>query len=131
MISVNATFKWNERTRINLEKAPEKIMRSIARQTLDLTGSSKVVANSSGASYKLPPGHRSGQTERSMYENAVQGDYETGFYIGNFTDYASYVYEPRRSVQWTNPNTKTKWFEYIWKRHHSTIIETAIKENKI
>lgn len=116
---ISATFKWNEKTRINLQKAPEKIMRSIARQTLDLTGSSKVTA------------YDTGKTERSMYTQGVQGDYETGFYIGNFTDYASYVYEPRRSVQWTNPNTKTKWFEYIWKRHHSTIIETAIKENKI
>ena len=119
MISVNATFKWNERTRINLEKAPEKIMRSIARQTLDLTGSSKVTA------------YDTGKTEGSMYTHGVQGDMNSGLYIGNFTDYAEYVYEPRRKVHWTNPHTKPKWFEYTWKAHHSTIINTAIKENKI
>ena len=130
MISVEATFKWNEKVRINLQKAPEKVVRAIARQTLDLTGSSKVVANSIGASYKLPPGHSSGSLERSMYTHGVQGDYSSGFYIGNFTDYAHYVY-PKSNVHWTNPNTKTKWFEYIWEKHGSGIINTAIKEYKI
>ena len=61
MISVNASFKWNERTRINLQKAPEKIMRSIANQTLKLTGSSKIVA------------YRDGDTEGTMYEKRCTG----------------------------------------------------------
>ncbi len=118
MMSIEATFKWNEKTRINLQQAPEKIMRAIARQTLDLTGSSKVTA------------YDTGKTERSMYAQGVQGDYSSGFYIGNFTDYASYVY-PKSNVHWTNPNTKTKWFEYIWEKHGSGIIDTAVKEYKI
>lgn len=118
MISVNATFKWNQKAKINLQKAPEKVMRSIARQTLDLTGSSKVTA------------YRHGDTERSMYTEGVQGNYESGFYIGNFTDYAMYVY-PKANVHWTNPNTKTRWFEYIWKTKGSGIIDRAIKENKL
>lgn len=130
MMSVSATFKWNEKTKLMLQNAPEKVVRSIARRTLDLTGSSKVVANSSGARYKLPPGHRSGMLERSMYTGGVKGDYVSGFYIGNFTDYAMYVY-PKTGVHWTNPNTKTKWFEYIWDKHGSGIIDSAIKENKI
>lgn len=130
MMSVEATLKWNEKTRINLQQAPEKVMRMIARQTLDLTGSSKVVANSSGARYKLPPGHRSGDTERSMFEKGVQGDMSTGLYIGNFTDYAMYVY-PKSNVHWTNPNTKTKWFEHIWTTKGSGIIDRAVKECKI
>ena len=44
MISINATFKWNDRTKIMLSQAPEKILRQIARQTLDFTGSTKVTA---------------------------------------------------------------------------------------
>lgn len=119
MISAKATFKWNERTKINLEKAPEKIMRSIARQTLDLTGSAKVVAR------------RDGDTEDTMYSEGIKGDFKTGLYIGNFTDYASYVYEPKRRVHWTNPNTKPKWFEYIWQKNKSSIIKTAIKETNL
>ena len=118
MISINATFKWNEKIKINLQKAPEKILRQIARQTLDLTGSSKVTA------------HRSGKTEQTMYSEGVQGDFQNGFYIGNFTDYASYVYE-KKGVNWTNTNTKTKWFEYIWQKHGGMIISNAIKENKL
>lgn len=131
MIEASATLKWNNKTKKALEEAPEKMLRQIARETLELTGSSKVVANSSGAPYKLPRGHRSGQTERSMYEHGVKGDYASGFYIGNFTDYATYVYEPHRKVTWTNPNTQPKWFEYIWQKHGKLILDTAIKEYKL
>ena len=118
MISINATLKWNEKTKINLQKAPEKIMYQIARETLDLTGSSKVTA------------YDTGKTEQSMYKEGVKGDFNSGYYIGNFTDYASYVYY-KSGVNWTNPNTKTKWFEYIWKKHGNSIINNAIKEYKI
>ena len=126
----SATFKWNEKTKIMLQEAPEKILRQVARQTLDYTGSSKVVANSIGANYKLPAGHTSGATEQSMYSHGVQGDYNTGLYIGNFTDYASIVYV-KNNVTWTNPNTKTKWFEYIWEKYGKGIIENACKVNKL
>lgn len=118
MISVDASFKWNEKTKIMLQNAPEKIVRQIARQTLDYTGSTKVTA------------YDTGKTERSMYSHGVQGDYKTGFYIGNFTDYAQYVYG-RYGVTWTNPNTQPKWFEYIWEKYGKGIIDNACKVNKL
>ena len=118
MIKASATLKWNERTKILLSQAPEKIMKQIARQTLDYTGSEKVTA------------YLSGKTEQSMYAHGVQGDMETGFYIGNFTDYAEYVY-PKSNVNWTNPNTQTRWFEYIWNKHGRGIVENAISVNKL
>lgn len=130
MIEVSASFEWNDKTKKLLKEAPEKMLRQIARQTLDYTGSTKVVANSSGARYKLPPGHRSGETEQSMYSQGVQGDYENGFYIGNFTSYASYVYV-KENVNWTNPNTKTKWFEFTWEKYGKGITDNAVKVNKI
>lgn len=114
----SATFKWNEKTKIMLQEAPEKILRQVARQTLDYTGSNKVTA------------YNTGKTEQSMYSHGVQGDYNTGLYIGNFTDYASYVY-PKTNVTWTNPNTKPKWFEYIWEKYGKGILENACKVNKI
>lgn len=115
---VEAEFKWNEKTKILLGEAPEKVLFAIARQTLDYTGTSKVVA------------YRKGKTEGTMLSEGVKGDFNSGFYIGNFTDYASYVYV-KEGVNWTNPNTKTKWFEYIWKKHGKTITQNAIKEYKI
>lgn len=114
----SATFKWNEKTKIMLQEAPEKILRQVARQTLDYTGSNKVTA------------YNTGKTEQSMYSHGVQGDYNTGLYIGNFTDYASIVYV-KNNVTWTNPNTKTKWFEYIWEKYGKGIIENACKVNKL
>lgn len=117
-MNVSATFKWNEKTKILLNQAPEKILRQVARQTLDYTGSSKVTA------------YDTGKTERSMYAQGVQGDFQTGLYIGNFTDYAEYVYA-KENVAWTNPNTQPKWFEYIWNKYGKGIIENACKVNKI
>lgn len=126
-MQVSASFKWNDKTKMKLNNASEIILRAIARQTLDYTGSSKVVANSSGASYKLPAGHSSGKTEQTMFSEGVQGNKEQGFYIGNFTDYASYVY-PKTNVVWTNPNTQTRWFEYIWRKYGTGITNNSIKE---
>ena len=112
---VDATFKWNDKTKQKLGNASEIVVRAIARQTLDYTGSNKVTA------------YNTGKTEQSMYSHGVQGDSIQGFYIGNFTDYASYVY-PKSNVNWTNPNTKTRWFEYIWKKYGSGITNNAVKE---
>lgn len=118
MISINATFKWNDRTKIMLSQAPEKILRQIARQTLDFTGSTKVTA------------YKTGKTEQSMFSQGVQGDYERGFYIGNFTDYAMYPYK-MGNVNWTNPSTQPKWFEYVWDKYGKGIIDNACKVNKL
>lgn len=118
MIEVSASFKWNDKAKQLLSSVPEKMVRQIARQTLDYTGSTKVTA------------YDTGKTERSMYSQGVQGDYKTGFYIGNFTAYASYVYV-KENVNWTNPNTKSKWFEFIWKKYGKGITDNAVKANKI
>lgn len=117
-MQVSATFKWNDKTKLMLEQAPEKIMRMIARQTLDYTGSNKVTA------------YLTGKTEQSMYTHGVQGDYNTGLYIGNFTDYAEIVYN-KTGVNWTNPNTQPKWFEFIWTKYGKGITDNACKVNKI
>lgn len=118
MINVSASFQWNDKTKIALSQAPEKIMRQIARQTLDYTGSTKVTA------------YDTGKTERSMFSQGVQGDYDRGFYIGNFTDYAQYPYN-MSGVNWTNPATQSKWFEYIWEKYGKGIIDNACKVNKL
>lgn len=130
MISVSATFNWNDKTKILLSQAPEKILRQIARQTLDFTADTHVIANSNGAPYRLPAGHKSGETQSSTIRGGVKGDYATGFYIGSFTDYAKYVYG-REGVVWTNPNTQSKWFEYTWDKYGKGIIDNACKVNKL
>ena len=115
MMQVSASFNWNDKTKMKLDNASEIILRAIARQTLDYTGSSKVTA------------YNTGKTEQTMFSEGVQGDVNSGFYIGNFTDYASYVY-PKTNVVWTNPNTQTRWFEYIWKKYGKGITDNSIKE---
>lgn len=117
-MTIDASFEWNKHTKKLLEEAPEKMLRQVARMTLDLTGSSKVTA------------YNTGKTEQSMYTAGVAGNMNSGFYIGNFTNYASYVY-PKHNVHWTNPNTQPKWFEYIWERNGQMITDTAIRDYKL
>ena len=118
MISASATFKWNDKTKIMLQQAPEKILKQIARQTLDYTGSTKFTA------------YNTGKTEQSMYSHGVEGNFKQGFYIGDFTDYAAYVYQ-KHGVNWTNPNTKPKWFEHTWQKYGKGIVENAVRSYKL
>lgn len=130
MISIDASFNWNNKTKKALQNAPEKTIRLIARQTLDFTVDSKFVPSSEGAPYRIPANHRSGELERSTSGGGVKGDYATGIYIGSFTDYAQYVYG-RQGVHWTRGSTKPKWFEYTWEKYGKGILANACKVNKL
>ena len=61
VMQVSASFKWNDKTKMKLNNASEIILRAIARQTLDYTGSSKVTA------------YNTGKTEQTMFSEGVQG----------------------------------------------------------
>jgi hypothetical protein len=99
----STTYSFTIRARVRQTNDKTKIANAITMKV----GEGEAVDISSGAKFK-----------------------DTQFYIGNFTDYASYVY-PKENVAWTNPNTKTKWFEYIWTKYGKGIIDNAIAVNKL
>lgn len=116
-MKVSVSININQNTINKVEALPDKVMYAIARQTLDMTGSTKATA------------YKTGKTERSMYSNGVQQDSQ-GYYIGNFTNYASRVYA-LENANWTNPNTKPHWFDFTWKRYGQTITNDCVRRYKV
>lgn len=116
-MDVTFEFKWNSKTKKGLEKVPDEILYTIAKQTLDLstpqTPMSKIV------------GH-AGTLRRSGIAGGVRGG-SGDYYIGSYTNYASRVWK-MENVHWTTPGTNNKWYARTLKKHSSTIINNAINK---
>ena len=136
MIRTKAELHWNENTKRLLTQAPDKMMYAIARRTLDEVGSSKITP------------YDTGRMERSMYSSGVKKDGQ-GYYIGNFTDYASIVYSMGNSTSWSSstkqgsttitygygqstnwsrPTTEPQWFDYYWNLRGAGITDECVRE---
>lgn len=117
-MKVSATFEWDKTIKKKIEQMPDRMMYAIARTTLDNVGSMQVTP------------YLSGRTEQSMFSEGVQKDAE-GYYIGNFTDYASYVYKMPQSTNWTRPSSKAQWFETVWQQKGEAITNEQIARYKL
>lgn len=113
------TVKYNQTTMNKLKKLPDKEVYEIARQTLDRVGSMKITP------------YRTGRMENSMFSNGVKKGSNNSYTIGNYTDYASYVYKKPQSTKWTNPNSKAKWFEYFWKSQGTNVLNSVVARNRL
>ena len=113
-MSSNPTIHFNARTFDALANCNDRVTYAIARQTLDMVGHQKVVA------------YKSGDTEGTMYSNGVQEDSQ-GYYIGNFTPYASRVYRMGEGTNWTRKTTRPQWFHSIWNEYGEMITENCIR----
>jgi len=114
----SVVFKINDKTMKELEKLPDKVCYAVARQFLDRIGSSKVTP------------YKTGKMEMSMFSSGVKGS-NGNYYIGNFVNYAGYVYAFPQSVNWTNPLSKAQWFETFWKSQGKSILENVVARYKI
>lgn len=118
MIRTKAELHWNERTKTLLKQAPDKMMYAIARRTLDEVGSSKITP------------YDTGRMERSMYSSGVKQDSQ-GYYIGDFTDYATYVYDYGNETNWSRPTTEPQWFDSYWKMRGAGITDECVREYRL
>lgn len=112
-MSSDVTIKFNKNTIQKLYEANDKVVYAIARQTLDRVGEAEATA------------YKTGATQRSMFARGVQADSE-GYYIGDFTSYAIYVYKLKKA-NWTNPRTRPQWFHTIWQEQGDLITENCIR----
>lgn len=110
---MDVKISYNNKTLDKIENANDRIMYAIARRMIDQVGNLKATA------------YRSGETERSMFTHGVGQD-DQGYYIGNFTSYASSVYKLKRA-NWTNKLTKPQWFHTVWKEY-GDIIQKEVAE---
>lgn len=116
---MSVTVKYNKATFKKLKELPDKDIYEIARQTLDRVGSMKITP------------YKTGRMENSMFSNGVKKSSSGVYTIGNYTSYAKYVYKKPQNTKWTNPNSKSKWFDYFWKTQGKNVFESVVSKYKI
>lgn len=114
----SVVVKINDRTIQELKNMPDKITYATARVFLDRVENSKITP------------YKTGKMEMTMFNNGVKGS-NGDYYIGNFTNYAGYVYAFPQSVNWTNPLSKAQWFETFWKSQGKSVLDNVVARYKI
>lgn len=122
MTSVDVKVNWNVKSQKQLKEYPNKVVYAVARLTLDFAETSIPLSNKTG----------SGKLRQTSMNASVRGD-NGNYYIGSYTSYAMAVYtmEERHKVKWSTPGTSGKWFDKTWKKHKTTILNTAIERNEL
>lgn len=119
---VTANFKWNQATKIALQKAPDKIMYAIASQTLDKSYPSIPMSTNVGG----------GTLRKATKSYGVKKSSKLGYHLCSNTNYAIYPYlMDDAKTNWSTINTRSHWFDQIWKEDHETIINSSVNQNKI
>lgn len=117
---VSVSVKWEPGAKMALMSAPDKIMYSIARQTLDRTFPHIPMSRRKGVVHMR-------QTSMAAGVRGSNGDY----YIGSYTDYAKYVWVMPRKTHWSEPGTFGKWYQETYKKFMKNIVSISIKENEL
>lgn len=118
-------LKWNRQTKKLLETLPDKIIREIALETLNLT--TPTIPMSSALERNLTRG----RLRRETVASGVQKNNNT-YYLESPTYYANYVYNFNDSTtNWSTPNTHSKWFERTWQKQGNLIVDRAVERNKL
>ncbi len=117
-MSSEVEVKWNPGAKEKLKNAPDKILFAVARMFHDTIITSGITP------------WKSGVMERSMSKRGVQQD-SNGYYIGNYTDYASHVYNLDGNVHWSRQGSSSHWFEKKWAERGDSIISTCIARYKL
>lgn len=117
-MKVYATFKWEKANKRKIEDMPDKTVYAIARMTLDKVGSMQITP------------YKTGKMERTMYSAGVQKN-EYGYYIGDFTDYASYVFNMPQRTNWTRGTSRAHWFKDLWNKQGESITNECIARYRL
>lgn len=118
-MEITYTLEWDKRTKNGLNRIPNDILYVVAKQTLDM--SQPIIPKSD------IPNH-SGTLRRSTASGGVRGG-NGDYYIGSYTNYASYVWSLNDSTtNWTTPGTHSQWFSRVLKSYGNVIINNAINK---
>lgn len=118
-MEIEAELQLNPKVINGLKKIPDDVLFSIAVQTLDFSVPLTPMSNTKNHAGTL---RRSSGKGKSGVKGG-NGD----FYIGSYTNYASYVWN-MTGVNWTTQGTGNKWFARALKEHQATIINNAVNE---
>ena len=112
-MEVSVRLVPNTKTQAGLKRIPDRVMYSVARQTLDM-------------SYPTIPRNK-GKLRTSSMGGGVRGS-NGNYYIGSYTGYASHVWNMPDSTNWTTSGTNNKWYTRTLQRHGATIMNNAINK---
>jgi len=116
---MNIEVKLNKRTFDKIQNAPDKIVYSVASNTLHRSYPTIPMSNDK---YK-------GQLRRSSMAYGVRGS-NAIYKIGSDTSYAKYVWVMNNdTTNWTTPGTGSQWYINYLKKHGKQLIAESIKEN--
>lgn len=111
--------KLNQKTFNKIQNAPDKIIYSVASNTLHRSYPTIPMSNEK---YK-------GQLRRSSMAYGVRGS-NAIYKIGSNTSYAKYVWVMNNeTTNWTTPGTGSQWYINYLKKHGKQLITESIKEN--
>lgn len=103
----------NIKTMTGLKKVPDRVVFNVARITLDMARDTDIIPKDTG------------RLRTSSMAGGVRGG-NGNYYIGSYTDYASYVWNMPDSTNWTVTASNNKWYARTLERHGQTIINIAI-----
>lgn len=106
-------FKPNEKVQKGLKEIPDIVLYTIARDVLD-------------ASYTTIPRDTNKLRSSSMGAGVRGGNGD--YYIGSYTDYASYVWKMPDSTNWTEPGTRGQWYTRTMQEKGEVIVNNAVNK---
>lgn len=118
--AVEYKVEWTPGAKEKLKEAPDTVMYTIARITLDTSYVHIPLSNKLNA----------GKLRQSSMSAGVRGS-NGEYYIGSYTDYANYVWNMGDNTNWTTPGTFGQWYDRVFKEHGTEIIDTAIQRSGI
>lgn len=111
-MNYDVSVKWNAGAQNKIEESPNRMLYSVARQTLDLT-------------YKHMP-MNTGKMRQSSMSAGVRGR-RGEYYVGSYTSYAKIVWNYGEGTKWTTPDTFGKWYARVYSQYSKSITERAIR----
>lgn len=108
--------KWRPDAYSKLILVPDKMVRGIARMTLD-------------RAISVTPKNTGNMRQTALIRGVFQ--YQGSWAIGNFTNYSSAVYDYPDSVHWTTPGTGNQWYMKTWKRQGTSITNTIVNQERL
>jgi hypothetical protein len=111
--------KLNQKTFNKIQNAPDKIVYSVASNTLHRSYNTIPLSNRKN----------NGHLRESSMDYGVKGS-NAVYKIGSQTGYAKYVWVMNNeTTHWTTTGTGSKWYINYLKKHGKQLIAESIKEN--
>ena len=119
-MEVTTEIVWNKKVQKGLEILPDSILYAVAKQTLDF--SIPIIPMSDMVNH-------AGTLRRSSSSAGVRKG-ANGYFVGSFTNYASYVWTlDDNTTNWTTPGTHSQWYARTLKEKGKVIIDNAINQS--